>query len=180
MGKKVLIISASPRKGGNSDYLCDQFMHGAQEAGHEVEKIFFRDRKIGYCLGCGACYDTHECVQKDDMAEILDKMVNADVLVFGTPVYFYTMDAQLKTLIDRTVPRYTELKGKAYLIATLAERGESAMAGTIAAFQGFMDCLDNVKYAGTIVGEGAWQKGEIIGNPAVEEAYRAGKNIFNG
>ncbi|MDR2083818.1 MAG: flavodoxin family protein [Bacteroidales bacterium] len=177
MDKKVLIISASPRKEGNSDYLCDEFIRGATEAGHETEKIFFHNKKINYCLGCGACYTTHKCVQKDDMAEILDKMVNADVLVFGTPVYFYTMDAQLKTLIDRTVPRYTELKGKAYLIATLADKGEETITGTIAAFRGFMDCLDNVEEAEHIIGYGAWNKGDIIGNPAVEKAYEAGKNV---
>ena len=177
MGKKVLIISASPRRGGNSDYLCDMFMKGALEAGHEVEKVFFHDRKINYCLGCGVCNTTHKCVQKDDMAEILDKMVGSDVLVFATPVYFYTMDAQLKTLIDRTVPRYTELKGKAYLIATLADDDENVITGTTAAFKGFMDCLDNVEHVGTVIGYGAWNKGDIIGNPAVEQSYKAGKNI---
>lgn len=177
MSKKVLIVSASPRRGGNSDCLCDEFARGAREAGHEVEKIFFRDHKINYCLGCGVCNTTHQCVQKDDMAEILEKMLAADVLVFGTPVYFYTMDAQLKTLIDRTVPRYTELKGKAYLIATLADKGEETMVGTKAAFQGFIDCLNKVEYAGTIVGYGVWNKGEIVGNPAVEEAYETGRNL---
>lgn len=176
MSKKVLIVSASPRKGGNSDYLCEQFMRGAQEAGHQVEKIFFHNQKINYCLGCGACYKTHQCVQKDDMTEILDKMVAADVLVFATPVYFYTLNAQLKTLIDRTVPRYTEIKGKTYLIATLADKGEHTMVGASAAFQGFLDCLNNVEHAGTIVGYEAWNKGDILGNPAVEEAYQAGKS----
>lgn len=177
MKKNILIISASPRRGGNSDYLCDEFMRGAQEAGHDVEKIFFHDKKIGYCSGCGVCNTTHKCVQKDDMAVVLDKMVEADVLVFGTPVYFYTMDAQLKTLIDRTVPRYTELKGKAYLIATLADKGKRSTIGTVAAFRGFMECLDNVEEAGMIFGYNAWNKGDIIGNPAVEEAYKAGKNV---
>lgn len=177
MSKKVLVLSASPRRKGNSDYLCDEFIRGAKEAGHETEKIFFHDKKINYCLGCGACYNTHKCVQKDDMAEVLDKMVCADVLVLATPVYFYTMNAQLKTLIDRTVPRYTELKGKAYLIATLADKGEETMAGTIAAFRGFMDCLGSVEEAEHIIGYEAWNKGDIIGNPAVEKAYQAGKNV---
>ncbi|MBB4035846.1 multimeric flavodoxin WrbA [Dysgonomonas hofstadii] len=175
MKKKVLIISASPRRGGNSDYLCNEFMRGAQETGHDVERIFFHDKKINYCLGCGSCYKTNKCVQKDDMAEVLDKMVEADVLVFGTPVYFYTIDAQLKTLIDRTVPRYTELKGKAYLIAALADEERGSISGTLAAFRGFMDCLENVAEAGTIIGYGAWNKGDIVGNPAVGEAYKAGK-----
>ena len=107
MSKKVLILSASPRKGGNSDVLCDTFLRGATAAGHSVEKISLRDKNIHYCTGCGVCNRTHRCVQKDDMAEILDKMVAADVIVLATPVYFYTMDGQMKTLIDRTVPRYT-------------------------------------------------------------------------
>lgn len=177
MKKKILILSASPRKGGNSDYLCDEFMRGAKDAGHETEKIFLRNQKINYCLGCEACAQTHQCVQKDDMSEILHKMLKADVLVLGTPVYFYTLDAQLKALIDRTLPRYTELKGKAYLIATLADKRKESIDGTLAAFRGFMDCLDHMEEAGFIIGYGVWKKGEILGNPAVKEAYLAGKNV---
>ena len=105
MNKNVLVISASPRKGGNSDTLCDEFIRGAQESGNHAEKIFLASKNIKYCIGCGVCNTTQKCVQKDDMAEILDKMVEADVIVLATPVYFYTMDAQMKTLIDRTVPR---------------------------------------------------------------------------
>jgi multimeric flavodoxin WrbA len=84
--KKAIIISASPRKGGNSDLLCDQFTLGAWESGHQVEKIFIRNEKIKYCLDCGKCLDAGKCIQKDSMNEILDKMVDADVLVFVTPV----------------------------------------------------------------------------------------------
>ena len=112
MSKKVLILSSSFRKGGNSDTLCDQFAMGARDAGHAVEKIFLNDKHIGYCRGCGVCNTTHKCIQKDDMAEILNKMVEADVIVMGTPVYFYSMNGQMKTLIDRTVPRYEEISGK--------------------------------------------------------------------
>ena len=93
MGKTVLVLSASPRKGGNSDTLCDEFVRGAKEAGHRTEKVFLRDHGINYCTGCGACNRTHECVQKDDMADVLHKMVKADVIVMATPVYFYTMNA---------------------------------------------------------------------------------------
>ena len=110
--KNVLILSGSPRRNGNSDMLCDRFALGAREAGHNVEKIFLKDRKIGYCTGCDYCFKTHKCSQKDDMAEIIEKMIQADVLVFATPVYFYSMDAQMKTLIDRTLPRYTEMSHK--------------------------------------------------------------------
>ncbi len=177
MSKNVLIISASPRRKGNSDLLCDQFMQGAQEAGYKVEKIFMREKKVNFCYGCGACADTGKCVQKDDMAEVLDKMVEAEVLVFATPVYFYSIDGQLKTLIDRTVSRYRELKGKAYFIATLADKGKKSVEGTVTAFRGFLSCLDNVEEAGMIIGFGAWNVGDILKNPAMKQAYESGKNI---
>lgn len=114
MGKKVIIISSSPRKGGNSDILCDEFQKGAQEAGHDIEKIFLKDKKINYCSGCGFCNTNNytACSQKDDMNEILDKIIKADVIVMATPVYFYTMCAQMKTFIDRWCARYTHITGK--------------------------------------------------------------------
>ncbi len=179
MSKKVLIISASPRREGNSDILCDQFMKGAQEAGHEVEKVFLRDKNIKYCSGCYTCEQTNGiCAYKDDMPELLQKIIDADVLVLSTPVYFYCMNAQLKTVIDRTVARYTEIKDKdAYLIATAGEAGLPAMEGTITAFRGFLDCLENVREAGLILGQGVHALGEVKGNPAFIQAYEAGKSV---
>ena len=89
MKKSVLILSSSPRRGGNSDRLCDRFAEGASEAGHDVEKIFLKDLRIGYCTGCGTCFEGRRpCPQHDDAAEVLDKMVAADVIVMATPVYF--------------------------------------------------------------------------------------------
>ena len=123
MMKQILLISSSPRRGGNSDLLCDEFLRGARDAGHSAEKIFLADKTIHYCTGCGACANaTRPCVQKDDVADILEKMVAADVLVLATPVYFYTMCAQLKTLIDRSCPRYTAISNKEfYFILTAAD-----------------------------------------------------------
>ena len=142
--KKVLVLSASPRVGGNSDTLCDEFIKGAIEAGHAVEKIFLRSQKIGYCMGCGACAKTGVCVLKDDMADILQKMIDADVIVMATPVYFYTMNAQLKTLIDRTIARYEEIKNKEfYYIISAADTSIENMQKTIESLRGFTtDCLD--------------------------------------
>ncbi len=177
MSKKVLVISASPRKGGNSDTLCDEFIHGAQEAGNEAEKVFLHGKKIGYCTGCGVCNSTHRCVQQDDMASILDKMVKTDVIVLATPVYFYAMDAQMKTLIDRTVPRYTEIADKDfYFIVTAADTDKSMLERTIEGFRGFTeDCLPDAYEKGIIYGTGAWQIGEIKGSPAMRQAYEMGK-----
>ncbi|MGN0171327.1 MAG: flavodoxin family protein [Acutalibacteraceae bacterium] len=177
--KNVLIISASPRKNGNSDILCDRFAKGAAENGHTVEKVFLASKHIGYCRGCGVCNTTHKCVQKDDMAEILDKMVKADVIVLATPVYFYTMDGQMKTFIDRTAPRYMEITNKDfYFIMTAADTEKANLIRTVEAFRGFTkDCLFGAREAGILCGVGAWQAGEIKANPAYEEAYEMGKRI---
>ncbi len=135
MSKKVLILSGSPRKNGNSDMLCNAFMRGAVESGNEVEKIRVSEKKIGYCRACYACRDTGICAIKDDMAEVMQKIIDADVLVLASPVYFYSIDAQLKALIDRTVCRWTEVKDKAfYYIMTAADSGMESMETTLACF----------------------------------------------
>jgi multimeric flavodoxin WrbA len=177
--KNVLIISASPRKNGNSDLLCDRFAQGAKESGNNVEKIFLAAQNIGYCRGCGVCNTTHKCVQKDDMAKLLDKLVNADAIVLATPVYFYSMDGQMKTFIDRTVPRYTEIKNKDfYFIMTAADTEEESLYRTMEAFRGFTeDCLDGAREAGIIYGTSAWQVGEIKGTKAYDQAYEIGKSV---
>lgn len=178
MKKNVVILSASPRRNGNSDILCDEFMKGATEAGHDVEKIFLTDKNIKYCTGCGVCNTTHECVQKDDMKEILVKLLKADVIVMASPVYFYTINAQMKTLIDRIVPQYTSLSNKEfYFIITAAETDLNMMERSIECFRGLLDCLENPTEKGIIYGVGAWQKGEIKGTKAMQEAYEMGKNV---
>lgn len=178
MKKNVVILSASPRRKGNSDILCDEFMKGATEASHDVEKIFLADKNIKYCTGCGVCNTTHECVQKDDMKEILVKLLKADVIVMASPVYFYTINAQMKTLIDRIVPQYTSLSNKKfYFIITAAETDLNMMERSIECFRGLLDCLENPTEKGVIYGVGAWQKGEIKGTKAMQEAYEMGKNV---
>lgn len=179
MSKRVLILSSSPRKGGNSDLLCDEFMKGAKDSGHDVEKIFIAQKKVNYCTGCGVCNSTHKCIQNDDMKDILDKMVVADVIVLATPVYFYSMDGQLKTLIDRTVPRYTEISNKDfYYIMSAADTDNAMLQRTIEGFRGFTeDCLSGAVEKGIIYGTGAWEKGEIKNTPAFSQAYIMGKNI---
>ena len=175
MSKKVLVLSASFRKHGNSDLLCDEFIKGAKEAGNE--KIYLNDKHINFCKGCGVCNNTHKCIQQDDMAEILDKMVNADVIVMATPIYFYAMNGQMKTLIDRTVPRYTEISNKDfYFILAAADDNKDNLARALEGFRGFIqDCLNGTKEKGIIYGTGAWKMGEIKGSPAMEEAYNMGK-----
>lgn len=181
MTKKVLIISSSPRKGGNSDTLCDKFMEGAQDAGNSVEKIFLKDKDIHYCSGCGFCNsnDYTACSQKDDMEEIIPKMISADVIVLSTPVYFYTMCGQLKTLIDRCCSRYTRIIGKEfYYIMTAADGNPHAMDRVIEEFRGFLACLSNPKERGMLIASGVWQKGEVNQTNLLEQAYNDGKSII--
>ena len=88
---KVLIISSSPRKDGNSEVLCDRFAKGASEAGHKVEILTLRDKRIAPCKACYACMESHTCVVKDDMEAIFPKLVEADTVVLASPVYFYSV-----------------------------------------------------------------------------------------
>ncbi|MCR0410329.1 flavodoxin family protein [[Clostridium] innocuum] len=179
MNKHVLIISASPRKGGNSDTLCDQFMKGALESGNEVEKLRLSELKIDYCSACYACKKIGHCIKNDDMRMVIEKMRLADVIVLATPVYFFTMNAQLKTMIDRTLggAQKAGLENKEfYLIATAAD-GKQSMERTIDGLRGYLDCLPNAKEMGVIYGAGAWQLGDIMNHSAMDEAYQTGKNI---
>lgn len=179
MSKKVLILSGSPRKGGNSDLLCDEFMRGAQEAGNAVEKIRVAEKKVAPCSACYFC-TAHNgaCVHKDDMAEILQKMIDADVLVLASPVYFYSIDAQLKAVIDRTVARWLEVKNKEfYYIATMADESKRSADTTIACFRGYADCVEGAVEKGIIIGSGVYEPGKVKNTPAMEQAYQMGKGV---
>ena len=171
--KKVLILSASPRKMGNSDILCQQFKKGAEEAGHSVEQIYLYDKKIGFCRACYACFKTGKCALQDDMTELLEKIQSADILVVATPTYFMTMNGMLKNTIDRFLPKWQELGGHdVYLIITGhdAKEGLSLVGEELTKI--FTELGNQVKEI--IWGEGVWQKGEVTDTKAMDEAYRAG------
>lgn len=178
--KKVLILSGSPRKGGNSDVLCDEFMKGALSKGNEVEKIRIAEKKIGYCTGCYFCKNAGgRCAINDDMGEILEKMLACDVLVLASPVYFYSICAQLKAVIDRSVARWTEIKYKdLYYILTAAEDTSYVMDGSLACLRGFRDCLDGSAEKGVLYGKGVYEKGEIFQRPELLKiAYEMGEQV---
>ena len=178
MSKNVLIISSSPRKGGNSDVLCDQFAKGAEGAGSTVEKICLRDKKIDYCNGCSVCIKGKPCPQKDDATEIIQKIIDSDVIVMATPVYFYTMSAQMKTLIDRTCARYMEIENKEfYFIMTASDPNKSALKRTLESLRGFTSCLSNVEEKGVVYGTGLTEIGDVQNSSVLEQAYEMGKKI---
>ena len=178
MSKDVLILASSPRTKGNSEILCEEFARGAREAGHKVELIPLRKKEVKPCVACEACRKNGVCSQKDDMAEILGAMYKAQVIVMATPVYFYTMCAQMKAVIDRTVARYTALSGKEfYFIVTAADDNKAALERTVEGFRGFTDCLSSAKEKGVIYGGGAWQRGDIKSTKAMVEAYTMGGRV---
>ena len=177
--KNILILSGSPRKGGNSDLLCDEFMRGAKESGNNVTKINVASKKIAPCHACYFCREHGgECAYKDDMAEILQAMIDADVLVLASPVYFYSVDAQMKALIDRTVAQWLIIKNKEfYYIMTAAEESDTVMDCTLECFRGLARCLEGSIERGVIYGKGVYGAGEIESKPAMREAYDMGRKV---
>lgn len=176
--KNVLILSGSPRRNGNSDLLCDAFGAGALDAGNAVEKIFVRDKKIGYCNACYGCRKTGKCVIQDNMAEVLEKMHWADVIVMASPVYFYSIDAQMKALIDRTLPQWTKLNSKEfYYIMTAADDSDTVMDCTLECFRGFAVCLNDAREMGIIYGKGVYEAGDVKNTAYMQQAYDMGKGV---
>lgn len=175
MSKKVLAIISTPRKGGNSELLTQRFVDGAKEAGNTVETVFLRDKKINPCLACENCQRTGgACVHQDDMAEVMKKLIEADVIVLSTPVYFYSLAAQLKLMIDRTFAGAANMKNKEfYLIATAAD-GRAAMETTMRDMEGFASCIPESTVKGRIYGS-AYLLGDVCKTPAMEEAYECGR-----
>lgn len=179
MSKKVLVISTSPRKGGNSDALVDEFFRGAQESGSSVEKVTLYDKTIGFCRGCLTCQSTGRCVIRDDADAIAQKMGEADVIVFATPIYYYGMCGQMKTMLDRGNPlfsadyRFRDI----YLLAAAAEEDEHTVDGAVTGLMGWIDCFEKARLAGTVFAGGVTAVGEIQGHPALKKAYEMGKRV---
>ena len=165
--KKALILEGSPRLKGNSFILSDEFARGAEEAGYQVEKVAVARKKVGGCLGCNACYRNNGvCVQKDDMEEIREKMLEADVIVLASPIYFYSMTAQLKAVIDRTYAFFSQLTGKTFCFIISCASGL------------YLLWPDSVE-GGVVLGTGVNDPGDVRNSPAMEQAYQMGRSLAN-
>ena len=176
MKKRVLILSTSPRQGGNSDALAASFAEGARSAGHTVSHCSLRDKSLHFCLGCLSCQETPGCVLQDDMSEILSQRRTADVLVFATPIYFYEMSGQMKTLLDRTNPLFSgEYAFRAvYLLAAAAEAAPQAVDGALHGLEGWLACFPKATLQGVVCGCGVTGAGEIQDSPALSQARAMG------
>ena len=179
MNKKVLILSTSLRRGGNSDTLAEEFLRGAQAAGNDVEKVTLSDKSIAFCKGCLTCQNTGRCVIHDDVDEIVQKMLTADVIAFATPIYYYGMCGQMKTLLDRANPlfpadyRFRDI----YLLAAAAEEEKHTVDGAVTGLEGWIECFEKARLAGTVFAGGVTSVGDIQGHPALKQAYEMGRSI---
>ena len=181
MSKNVLVLMGSPRKRGNTDRLSDELIRGAQEAGHQVEKICLKDRKINSCLDCGACQrNGGPCVQKDDMGDIYEKWLAADVVVLASPVYFYTWSAQMKAVLDRTFAIEQKVKDTTfYLLSAGSAPGEDYMCLMLESFRKYVACFragGNTE-GGYVFGLNTNAPGDVDASDAAAKVYELGKAL---
>lgn len=177
--KKVLIITTSLRRNSNSEALALAFAEGARSAGNDVEVVSLKDKKLAFCKGCFACQNIGHCVIDDDANAIADKMEQAEVIVWATPVYYYGMSGQMKTLIDRANSLYSRPYkfNKVYLLATATENESFTPEGTVKGVQGWVDCFDDVEFADTLFVGDVTDPNDIQGNPGVKKAFDLGARV---
>ena len=177
--KKVLIISTSPRANSNSEALAKAFAEGAEQAGHDVSLVSLRGRTVGFCRGCFACQETQRCVIRDDADAICREALTADVLVFATPIYYYEMSGQLKTMLDRMNPLFPSDYAfrDVYLLTAAAEEDENVPQRAVSGVEGWVECFEHARLAGTVFMGGVTAAGENPEHPSLALAYSMGNNM---
>jgi multimeric flavodoxin WrbA len=186
MSIKVLGISTSPRIKGNSDLLLRRALAGAESAGAKTEHLRLSDYEIHPCIECNACYSTGRCAVQDDYQQIQEKMLNADRLIFATPIFFMTVCAQAKMLIDRGqclwAHKYVLKKGpitpdrdrRAMVIAVGGSKSKKQFESVRLTMKSYFDTLQ-VHYAANLFVNQIDAPGDIEKHPsALKEAYRLG------
>ena len=177
--KKVIVISTSLRGGSNSDMLADRFIDGAKSAGNDVEKISLVGKNIQFCKGCLGCQKLGRCVIKDDVDDIMAKVLKADVICWATPIYYYEMSGQMKTLIDRMNAMYPldyQFRD-VYLLTTAAENEEQTPKRAESGLMGWIECFPESRLAGTLFCGDVNDAREIVGNPKLDKAFELGKKV---
>lgn len=177
---KVLVITTSLRRRSNSDILAERLIAGAEDAGHEVELVSLKGKEIKFCIGCLACQKPQKCVLKDDAVVIAEKAKDADTLVFATPIYYYEMCGQMKTLLDRLNPLYpSDYRFRnVYMLATATEDEQTTPEKAITGLQGWVDCFEKAALVDSLFCGGISEPGEAsIKEAELEEAYTFGKNL---
>ncbi len=176
----VLVITTSLRAKSNSDILAERLITGAKDAGHQVDHISLKGKTIKFCIGCMSCQKTQKCALKDDAVEIAEKVKNAETLVFVTPIYYYEMSGQMKTLLDRMNPLYTTDYSfhNVYMLSVAAEDEASTPAKAVTGLQGWVDCFERAELAGSLFCGGINDAGEAAGKTeAQQKAYEFGRSL---
>lgn len=181
--KKVLGIVGSPRKRGNTHILVSRILEGAESEGASTDIIFLKGMKIRECDGCHVCWEGKDCNKKDDMLDIYPKLINSDVLVFGTPVYWFGPTALMKAFLDRFVyftcpENENKIKGKkVVLVVPFEDTDMETAAPLVAMFEKSFDYLE-MNLVGTILVPGVGETGAILGKTEyLEEGYQLGKSL---
>ena len=177
--KKVVVISTSLRAGSNSHAMAEQFAEGARAAGHSVELISLRGKEIKFCIGCFSCQKTGACVFHDDVPAIMDSVLNADVVCWATPIYYYEMSGQMKTLIDRMNAMYPKdyRFRDVYLLTTATENEDFTPKGAENGLQGWIDCFEKTTLKGHLFCGDVTDPKEIDGNPRLKDAFELGRQV---
>ena len=177
---KVLVITTSLRYRSNSDILAEKVIEGAKEAGHDVELVSLKGKTINFCKGCLACQKTQKCVIKDDAVEIAEKVKEAETLVFVSPIYYYEMSGQLKTLLDRLNPLYSsDYKFRnVYMLTTAAEDEDFVCEKAVSGLNGWVDCFEKAEFKESLFCGGINDMGEAGSKQQeLQEAYDFGKAL---
>jgi multimeric flavodoxin WrbA len=179
MSNNIVILSGSPRKGGNTNLLTEACINGAKTAGKTVTLFRVADLKIGGCHGCGHCLKANGvCVQKDDMSPIIDALRKADALVLSSPVYYFGVTAQLKLVIDRFFALIKEgmpVK-RAALLMTCGDETDKAAASSISMFRQICS-YQKWQEAGIIIAPRLHNPGDIEGRPEMQQAKLLGDSL---
>ena len=187
---KVLGIFGSPRKGGNTELLLEEALKGAEAEGAEVERLRITDYNVIPCKGCLACYNKGGCIILDDMQKIYPKLMEADILILASPVFFYNVTAWAKALIDRCQALWARKyqlkdpsmgkegkKRKGFFISTGGTKGQKMFEGSVLTVKYFFDVL-NAEYAGDLLVREVDAKGDILKHPeTLRQAFEAGRKL---
>jgi multimeric flavodoxin WrbA len=175
---RVLGLVGSPRKGSNTDLLVTRILEGAQANGSSAEKLYLYDLAISPCIDCRACKKSpFKCPIKDDMLQVYPKLEAADIVVFGTPMYWYAPSATMKLLIDRLRPFISKkLKGKKGIVVIPSEEGADKCAGMVDMFKCSFKYL-GMEWAGKVLAQ-AYEKAEVEKHPQILlSAFELGKTL---
>ena len=176
---KIILLEGSPNRHGSSNMLAEHFKRGAEETGHSVEIIDTAHADIHLCTGCIHCGYEGPCVQKDDVENIRKKILDADMLVFVTPLYYYGMSAQLKTMIDRFCAFNSSIQRK-HMKSALLTAAWNSDDWTFEALEAHYKTLVrylNLKDAGMVLGYGCGTPAMTERSIFPQQAYSLGKGL---